>query len=245
MLLQGDSGKDMLPVRIPDAPIGSIRFETDPVKWIEECPAIVRPQQQRSRAAMERIVRAATRLFATAGFDNTRIADIIEEAGIPTGTFYQRFADKEALLDTIIAGYRACRMREIRQLCTSREALAASPRQIVELHIDIVFSAFSTDTGLLRVIERRRLENPAVHLDQSQANDIVAGLIASLLVAALPDRDPEQVRREVIYAHSIIRGAVVWSTLPADGEVGRGLKVTDADFAREALIMALRYLRLD
>lgn len=228
-----------------DAPLGAISFETDPVRWLERCAAFTQPQQKRSREALERIIRSGTRLFAANGFEATRIADIVEDAGVPTGTFYQRFADKEALLDAIVAGYRACRMREIRALCTSAEAHAASPRQIIELHIDIVFSAFVTDTGLLRLLERRRLENPQVHQDQSAANDIVASLIADLLVRALPEREPAALRRQVLYAHSIIRGAVVWSTLPTGGELGQGLKVTDTAFATESLTMALRYLQLD
>lgn len=228
-----------------DAPLGAISFETDPVCWLERCAAFSQPQQKRSREALERIIRSGNRLFAANGFEATRIADIVEDAGVPTGTFYQRFADKEALLDAIVAGYRACRMREIRELCTSAEAHAAGPRQIIELHIDIVFSAFATDTGLLRLIERRRLEFPQVHHDQSAANDIVAGLIADLLVKALPARDADELRRQVLYAHSIIRGAVVWSTLPAGGEQGKGLKVTDTAFATEALTMALRYLQID
>lgn len=228
-----------------DAPIGAITFETDPVRWLERCAAFTQPQQKRSREALERIIRSGTRLFAANGFESTRIADIVEDAGVPTGTFYQRFADKEALLDAIVAGYRSCRMREIRSLCTSARALAASPRQIIELHIDIVFSVFASDTGLLRLIERRRLENPQVHHDQSEANDIVASLIADLLVRALPARDPAQLRQQVLYAHSIIRGAVVWSTLPKGGEQGQGLKVTDTAFATEALTMALRYLEID
>lgn len=227
-----------------DAPLGALAFEADPVRWMEGCAAFAQPQQKRSREALQRIVASGVRLFSANGFDGTRIADIVEDAGVPTGTFYQRFADKEALLDAIVAGYRACRMREIRTLCTSPEALAANPRQIIELHIDIVFSVFAADTGLLRLIERRRLEDPRVHHDQSAANDVVASLVADLLVRALPRRDPARLREQVLYAHSIIRGAVVWSTLPAGGEQGQGLKVTDTAFATEALTMALRYLEL-
>jgi AcrR family transcriptional regulator len=228
-----------------DAPLGAIKFESDPVCWMERCAVFTQPQQKRSREALQRIVVSGVRLFSANGFDGTRIADIVEDAGVPTGTFYQRFADKEALLDAIVAGYRACRMREIRALCTSPEALCASPQQIIELHIDIVFSVFASDTGLLRLIERRRLEDPRVHHDQSAANDVVATLVGDLLVRALPDRDPARLREQVVYAHSIIRGAVVWSTLPAGGEQGQGLKVTDTAFAKEALAMALRYLELD
>ncbi|WP_066845781.1 TetR/AcrR family transcriptional regulator [Croceicoccus marinus] len=231
--------------RDPTAPLGSIAFDQDPARWMEGSAAFTRPQQQRSRDALERIVASAVGLFSRSGFDAARVSDIASEAGVPVGTVYQHFPDKEALLAAIVAGYRACRMREIRELCTSAEARAASPRQLVELHLDIVFSAFSADAGLLRLIERKRLEDVSVHRDQSMANDVVATWIADLLVERLPDRDPAELRRQVHYAHSIIRGAVVWSVLPTVGELGEGLKVTDTGFAVEALKMALRYLGID
>ena len=223
----------------------AIAFERDPLRWMEGSDAFVKPQQRRSKESLGRIVTSAVNLFATKGLDATRVADIASGARVPVGTVYKHFADKEALLAAIVAGYRACRMREITELCTSPAARAASPRQIVELHLNIVFTAFTVDAGLLRLIERQRLENPAVHQDQSNANDVVASLVADLLVDKLPDRDPERLRRQVLYAHSIIRGAVVWSVLPIGGEYGRGLKVTDVDFASEALEMALRYLRIE
>ena len=212
---------------------------------MEGSAALTRPQQQRSRDALNRIVKSAVEQFSRNGFDATRVSDIAAQARVPVGTVYQHFADKDALLAAIVAGYRACRMREIGELCTSAWARTASPRQLVELHLDIVFSAFSADAGLLRLIERKRLEDPGVHRDQSMANDAVAGLIADRLIEKLPERDAAALRRQVHYAHSIIRGAVVWSVLPMGGELGEGLKVTDTGFAAEALKMTLRYLGID
>ena len=230
--------------RDPHAAFGTIPFEADPIRWMEGSEVFERPRQQRSRDALGRIIVAAVKLFSESGFDTTRVADVAAEAEVPVGTVYKYFADKDALLAAIVEAFRRCRMREIRELCTSEAALAASPRELVELHLDIVFSAFRLDSGLLRLIERRRLEDPGTHHDQSAANEIVAGLIADRLVEKLPERDPGELRRQVHYAHSIIRGAVVWSELPAGGEMGQGLKVTDMEFARQALLMALRYLRI-
>lgn len=230
--------------RDPSAAFGTIPFEADPIRWMENSDVFEKPRQQRSRDALGRIIVAALRLFSESGFDATRVADVAAEAEVPVGTVYKHFADKDALLAAIVEGYRSCRMREIGELCNSEAALAATPRELVELHLDIVFSAFTLDSGLLRLIERRRLEDPGTHQDQSAANEIVAGLIADRLVEKLPDRDPDELRQQVHYAHSIIRGAVVWSELPAGGEMGQGLKVTDMEFARQALLMALRYLRI-
>lgn len=230
--------------RDPNAAFGAIPFEADPIRWMDNSDIFEKPRQQRSRDALGRLIVAALKLFSERGYDATRIADVTAEAEVPIGTFYKHFADKDALVAALVEGYRRCRMREIRDLCTSPEALAASPRELVELHLDIVFSAFTLDSGLLRLIERRRLEHPPTHQDQSTANEIVAGLISDRLIEKLPERDPAELRRQLHYAHSIIRGAVVWSVLPSGGELGQGLKVTDLEFARQALLMSLRYLRI-
>jgi len=136
-------------------------------------------------------------------------------------------------------------MREIRGFVGSEQMRTASPAEVVALHVNIIFSSFRTDAGLLRLIERRRLEDRQTHLDQSNANDEVAAMIADLLIAKLPDRDPAALRHRVFYMHSIIRGAVVWAALPDCGELGAGLQLSDPDFAAAALEMALAYLGLD
>lgn len=211
---------------------------------MEGSDVLARCRQQRSRDSLARIIVAAVTLFSEQGFEATRVSDIAAGACTPIGTVYQHFTDKEAMLNAIVAGYRACRMREIAALCASPQARDASPAALIRLHLNIVFSAFTLDAGLLRLIERRRLENAQVHEDQSRANDIVANLIADRLVEKLPERDSAVVRLQVHYVHSIIRGAVVWSVLPSGGELGEGLKVTDTRFAEEALAMSLRYLRI-
>lgn len=228
----------------PRPELGGIPFERDPMIWLANSNNYVVPHQQRSRVALERIITAAVRLFASKGFDATRVSEIAADAGVPIGTVYQRFADKGAILQTVIDGYRASRMNEIRALCDSPYARDCAPSEVVALHVNIVFSAFRTDTGLLRLLERRRLDDTQTHLDQSNANSEVASLIAGLLIRKLPERDPDELKRRVYYVHGIIRGSVVWSILPESGELGPGLGIADPAFAEAALQMALAYLDL-
>ena len=56
------------------------------------------PRQQRSAATLDRIVRAAQDLLAQRGYDAVTVDDIVARAGSSKGSFYHRFADKEALL---------------------------------------------------------------------------------------------------------------------------------------------------
>ena len=56
------------------------------------------PRQQRSAATLDRIVKAAEDLFAERGFEAATVDDIVARAGSSKGSFYSRFADKQALL---------------------------------------------------------------------------------------------------------------------------------------------------
>ena len=63
---------------------------------------VVRPaKQERSRDKRDRLFSAAQELFATVGYEQTKIADIADAAGMSVGVFYQRFKNKRALFDAL------------------------------------------------------------------------------------------------------------------------------------------------
>jgi AcrR family transcriptional regulator len=158
------------------------------------------------------------------------------------GTLYQRFSDKDAILRTILDGYRSFRLREINALCDVARVHAHNAAEIVALHVDIIFSAFRNDAGLLRLMEMRRLVDPAAHAQLVAANAEVADKIAALLQLRLPERDPISLARRVHYLHNIIRGSVVWATLPQVGDPTASLDLCDPGYADAAVAMALCYL---
>ena len=56
--------------------------------------------------ALERIFRAAERLFAERGFDSVSIRDVAREAGVSKANIFHHFASKQALYETVLT--RAC-----------------------------------------------------------------------------------------------------------------------------------------
>ncbi len=58
---------------------------------------------RRSARTRERILAAATEVFARRGFHGTRVADIAELAGIAYGLVYHHFKNKEEILSAIFA----------------------------------------------------------------------------------------------------------------------------------------------
>jgi AcrR family transcriptional regulator len=67
----------------------------------ETSPHVLRPQQQRSRAALAKIVTAAEHLLRTKGIDGFSMAEVAEAAGLPVGNIYRRFRGKDELLQAI------------------------------------------------------------------------------------------------------------------------------------------------
>ncbi|MDX3899114.1 MAG: helix-turn-helix domain-containing protein [Sphingobium sp.] len=219
-----------------------ITFENDPLKWLEALDFVIAPQQKRSRRTLEQIIVAAMRLFVDRGFDQTTIADIARYSDVSVGSIYQRFSDKSAILQTIVAGYRNTRIKEIQELGDKTRGSHHDAREVVEFHIDVIFSALSGDKGILRLIETQRLTDEKTYFMLVEANEQVSMLIFDLLKEHLPDRDARELEAQVRYLHNIVRGSAVWTILPRFPAAPRSLDINDPRYRAEALVMALAYL---
>ena len=88
-----------------------------------------------SSGKRELILRAATRVFATNGYFNSKVADIARAADVADGTVYLYFKSKEEILHSIfdqnMADAIAAGRKLIEQISDPREKL----RQIAKLHL--------------------------------------------------------------------------------------------------------------
>jgi AcrR family transcriptional regulator len=64
-------------------------------------PYVLPPLQQRSRAALEKIVRAAAEVIAAKGAEGFSMADVAIAANLPVGNIYRRFRGKEELIQAL------------------------------------------------------------------------------------------------------------------------------------------------
>jgi AcrR family transcriptional regulator len=62
----------------------------------------VLPPTRKGQATREKLLVAAEVIFGRLGYESTRIADIVAEAGISHGLFYRHFADKDAILNAVL-----------------------------------------------------------------------------------------------------------------------------------------------
>ena len=68
----------------------------------ENSPFVRRPAQERSRAALARIIEAASDLLVREGVSGFSIAEIAKAADIPAGNIYRRFEGKDSIVRAIM-----------------------------------------------------------------------------------------------------------------------------------------------
>ena len=70
----------------------------------------------------ERLVRAATTVFARQGFGNTRVADIAAEADVGKGTVYEYFDSKEELFLAVMQSINAAIRNRVQRILDSEDS---------------------------------------------------------------------------------------------------------------------------
>jgi AcrR family transcriptional regulator len=96
-------------------------------------PWVNAPRQARSQRTLEKLLDAAERILLARGLDAVTVPEVVREAGSSVGSFYARFPDKRALLETVHE--RAC----VRTLERADELL--DPARWVDVPLDHIVSA--------------------------------------------------------------------------------------------------------
>jgi AcrR family transcriptional regulator len=97
------------------------------------------------------IVAAAAKIFARRGFTDTRVEDILEEAGVARRTFYKYFSSKD---DVLAAVYELATGELIRAM---REVQTTEPLVAVRLGLDLFLDYHVENAPLLRVLLEQAL----------------------------------------------------------------------------------------
>src|SRR3981081_1602245 len=125
-------------------------------------PHVLRPQQERSRAALAKIVQAAEKILRKDGIDGFSMAAVAEAAALPIGNIYRRFKGKDELLQAI------------KHDVTSRIEVAVAERlsqqefsdipSLIRALVGAASNTFAGDETLYRNVFDSRTRNPV--LDQ-------------------------------------------------------------------------------
>lgn len=120
------------------------------------------PKQQRSRASLERVLDASTRLLEDEGFEGFTIQDVSQRAGVSVGAIYARFGSKVGLL-------RAVHKTAMEAMQAEHEGLAEHDARTVDARATIIAAVRRLGEIFLR---RKDLLRAFMHL--GAVDDVIA-----------------------------------------------------------------------
>lgn len=112
-----------------------------------------KPRQQRSREMVARIVDAAARVLAERGYEGASTHRIATEAGISSGSLYQYFANKDAVVAAVLEQFSARLTARLDVALT--ESMTMGWREAGRALLAAQFEVFEDNVGPLRTIIER------------------------------------------------------------------------------------------
>jgi AcrR family transcriptional regulator len=120
---------------------------------------VVAEARTRNRAAREQaLIRAATKLFASRGYETTKTREIAALAGCAEGLIHRYFKGKAGLLLAIVQSRIAQEVSDISAQVPMAHKLEDEIRQLVEWEVDRMWA----DRDFLKIVMPRALLNPAL-----------------------------------------------------------------------------------
>jgi AcrR family transcriptional regulator len=140
------------------------------------------PTQQRSREALERVIRASEVLLAKKGYDGFTVAEVCQRSKVSTGSVYARFESKDALL------------LEVQRRLIDRLTAGASLDDALGMVIRPLAEGLHRERRLLRAFMARattdpRIGKPGSAASKASSRQFKAGVLARRDEIAHPDPD--------------------------------------------------------
>jgi AcrR family transcriptional regulator len=96
-------------------------------------PTWKEPSQERSRERVAAILSAARELIAEGGLGNLKMGLLAERAGVPIGTIYQFFPDKDAVIGCIFAAQMEESLQDVYLACNPGYELEAPAEAVTSI----------------------------------------------------------------------------------------------------------------
>lgn len=148
-----------------------------------------RPQQQRSRDRVERLIDAADEVLATEGYGALTVRRIAAAAGVPVGSIYQFFPDKHAIVDVLSRRYLETFASAMDQLQSRSQA--GPWDDPVGVVVDAFVELCRDNPGYRAIWLDHHLSPEMVRADEEN-DDRLAARLRQILLAQTAVRDSEE-----------------------------------------------------
>ena len=191
----------------PRGPRASARWHSSP------------PSQARSRETVDRFALAAEALLRTHSFEEIGIQDIVRRAGRPTGSFYARFASKEALLPLLYQRYHDGLEALVAERLARVPWATLDLASTVDAFVELMISVYEERPWLIRALALFARTRPeALPRDLVERRRAVYEPLMAVLLrhrARIRHPDPEAAVRFVVFlAMSVAREKLLFTGAP-------------------------------
>jgi len=112
------------------------------------------PKQARSRESTRKLLKAAAEVLGQRGVEGTTIPRIARHAGLTPGAIYRRFANKDALIETMIIGILERSDERLRTALTPAMARQIPLPVLVDQLIESMLISYRANPGLLYALRQ-------------------------------------------------------------------------------------------
>ncbi len=158
------------------------------------------PRQQRGRRRVERLLQAAEREIARAGYDAATMSAIAHRAGSCVGSLYQFFPNKEALVEALRASYLEEHAKFWNGL--QRRLPAMSVEQLVNQLLDFPIAFVGKHPAFLPLLDLP----PTAH--SLRRRTVIRDRIADALRTARPQHGPAGLARTAAVVQQVVRSCL-------------------------------------
>ena len=201
------------------------------------------PLQERSRQTLERMLVATEELLETESFQDIGIHDIVQRAKASVGSFYARFADKDALLTALYERYDAELPLRIERWRRKNPEPGESLQEACTWVARYLMDSFGERTHLLRALALHVRGDPSLASSRtSQRRAKQHAFLEDALLrfeSEIPDAVPRRaVRTAIFLAASACRERLLFEYTPH----GRAARTSRARLGRDLARMMAGYL---
>jgi AcrR family transcriptional regulator len=209
-----------------------------PLEWVKP------PQQQRSQKTLARLLDAAEGLIVESGLDAVTVSAVTKRAGSSVGSFYARFADKEALIRCVLERFTD------QALATASAVLEPTRWEGVPVHDALVammrfmLQVVDERQGVVLALLVRSARDPELTALGQRLNDQIAVHLHGLIAQCGHAVDHDDAETAIRMAVWMILSAMQTRALDKAGQAG-AFELDDDSIAQQMALMIIRYVGIE
>lgn len=147
-----------------------------------------KPRQARSRESERKLMQATAELLAESGLEGASIPRVAARAGLTPGTVYRRFADKDALLQSVILTILEQQLSQLEKMFPAQTVRDKTLRELVDTLVDAMVASYRRNAELLGAL-RQFTRSSDDERFKREARELEAGALDALGDALMAKRD--------------------------------------------------------